>query len=304
MSEAGPRRELLPRTDPGELGGARESSEKRVDRSLEQSLMNDATGADIVGALLVARARRAPVANDAVTPAMSLSLAYDQQGAHLRAVLWGVPGGRVIGYKVGATTLAAQRHFGLDGPFFAPILSCQASASPARLSAADFFHRIIEVELAFRLNQELRPKPGATSIPRVSILKAVASVIPAIEIADSRFASWTTAPGTAAIADLGFSGHWVHGTERTDWQDLNLRGVTAALAINGETVRTGCGADVLGDPLRAVELLSLHLRARGQVLRAGDVITTGSMTGSVAVSGPAKIMAKIEGFEAVEVELK
>jgi 2-keto-4-pentenoate hydratase len=241
---------------------------------------------------------------DAVTPAISLARAYDQQAAHLNAVLSRDPSVRVIGYKVGATTVAAQRHFRLGGPFFAPLLSSQASASPARLVASDFFHRIIEVELAFRLGRDLRPNPGEIRIPRRRLLNAIAAVIPAIEIADSRFASWTTAPGTAAIADLGFSGHWIHGIERHDGKALDLPGVAATLIINGETVRTGHGADVLGDPLRALELLCLHLRAHGQALRAGDVVTTGSMTAAIAVSAPARITADIDGFEAVEVELK
>lgn len=265
--------------------------------------MTEPTKADLVRAFMrVRNASAEPLSASDVTVA-SLGDAYDLQYAHLAALAADNPAARIIGYKVGATNPASQNHLGLTGPFFAPILSTQASASPARLAASGFFHRIAEVELAFRLGEDLRPKPGSMHIPRPQLARAIASVMPAVEIADSRFGDWRAASGIAAIADLGYSGHWVHAAELTDWQGFDLPTLGARLWVDGERVRQGRGSDVLGDPLRAIELLALHLRARGQALRAGDVVTTGAMTTPFVVPGAVTLRAEIDAVGEVALQL-
>ena len=49
------------------------------------------------------------------------------------------------------------------------------------------------------------------------------------------------------------------------------------MIINGEEVGHGHGADALGHPLSALAWLANSLLRRGRMLRAGDVVLTGSI---------------------------
>ena len=49
------------------------------------------------------------------------------------------------------------------------------------------------------------------------------------------------------------------------------------MRINGASVGTGAGSDVLGHPLEALTWLANHLIERGRFLRQDDVVLTGSV---------------------------
>jgi 2-oxo-3-hexenedioate decarboxylase/2-keto-4-pentenoate hydratase len=49
------------------------------------------------------------------------------------------------------------------------------------------------------------------------------------------------------------------------------------MLINGAVAGSGRGADVLGHPFEALAWLANQLAAQGRVLRAGDLVLTGSI---------------------------
>jgi 2-keto-4-pentenoate hydratase len=87
----------------------------------------------------------------------------------------------------------------------------------------------------------------------------------------------------SAIADFGLDVAVVRGDPMPDWQrrDLSVLGVRAVL--DGITVANGTGAMVLGHPLNALRWLADALRKRGDKLRSGDMIVTGTCTGITKV---------------------
>ena len=60
------------------------------------------------------------------------------------------------------------------------------------------------------------------------------------------------------------------------WRDLDLAAHRASLTITGETAVEGIGANVLGDPRRALAWLANDRIIQGAPLRAGEIITTGT----------------------------
>jgi 2-keto-4-pentenoate hydratase len=67
-------------------------------------------------------------------------------------------------------------------------------------------------------------------------------------------------------------------TLRRDWQEINLAVQPVRLLVNGDIVREGSGAAVLGDPLNAWRWLAQTLSSRGLGLKAGQYISTGVTT--------------------------
>jgi 2-keto-4-pentenoate hydratase len=185
-------------------------------------------------------------------------------------------GGGILGHKIACTNTSAQVLLNVDGPFRGKLLSSFCFDSPARLKTGDFFMRVIEAEFAFRMAHDLPP----ASTPRQSeeVADAVEGVIPAIEIVDSRFNSWTTIGAPSLIADNACNGAWVKGALLTRWRDIDLAAQAVNLVVNGKVVRQGSGSAVLGHPLNALLWLVNSLNARGLGLKAGQYITTGITT--------------------------
>lgn len=202
-----------------------------------------------------------------------LAAAYaiqDQHVAGLRTDYDAAP----IGYKVGCTNATAQKLLGLSEPFSGVLLDRFTRQSPASIPDGLCFMRVIEAEFAFRLGRDL--PPSRAPFDARAIADAIAAVLPAIEIVDSRYQSWTTVGALALIADQGAAGLWVGGAERTDWRSFDLPRHKVQLLLNGEPIRDGVGGNVLGDPLASVLWLANDLARRGQGLRAGEVVTTGT----------------------------
>jgi 2-keto-4-pentenoate hydratase len=202
-----------------------------------------------------------------------LADAYEVQDRHV-AGLCAAHDAAPIGYKVGCTNATAQKLLGLSEPFSGVLLDRFARQSPASIPGDLCFMRCIEAEFAFRLGGDL-PASAAPFDTRV-VAEAIAAVLPAIEIVDTRYRSWTTVGALALIADQGSTGLWVAGAEREDWRSFDLPRHTVRLLLNGQPVREGVGGNVLGNPLVSLVWLANDLARRGHGLQAGEVITTGT----------------------------
>lgn len=227
----------------------------------------------------------------------SFAEAYGCQ-AGLIANLLAHYGGGVAGYKIACTNAIAQRQLSVEGPFYGNLISAFCFASPARLEASQFFMRVVEAEFGFRMARDLSPRPHS----REEIVAAVEGVIPSIEIVDSRFDDWLTIGAFSLIADNACNAAWVQGPLRTDWQDVDLAGQTVQVTVNGQLVRTGNGAAVLGHPLNAVEWLVGALSQQGIGLKAGQFITTGVTTEVYMGQAGDRVMADFGPVGNAEIE--
>ena len=74
------------------------------------------------------------------------------------------------------------------------------------------------------------------------------------------------------VADNGSSAFFVLGTDHRLLRDLDLYSCGMVMEINGAIASLGAGAACLGHPLNAVQWLARTLSARGEALKAGDII--------------------------------
>lgn len=187
-----------------------------------------------------------------------------------------------VGWKLGATSPAAQQALGLNGPFFAPLLRRFCHESGTMIALPVKHGPVVEAEFAILLGTELpaRPEP----YDRDSVAAAVAAVCPAIEIAGSRLVGGMGKPDPMMIvADGGSNVGFVQGEPHAGWASLDLAAQEVTLFINGEQTASGNGGVVMGHPLDALAWLANELSRSGRGLNVGDVITTGSCTGITPV---------------------
>ncbi|WP_172833661.1 2-keto-4-pentenoate hydratase, partial [Mesorhizobium sp. ORS 3428] len=98
------------------------------------------------------------------------------------------------------------------------------------------------------------------------------------------------------VADNGSSGFFVLGAERRPLTGLDLYTCGMALEVNSAVVSIGAGAACLGHPLNAAAWLTRTLSARGEVLRAGDVVLTGALGPMVTLQAGDEVVAKVGGL--------
>jgi 2-keto-4-pentenoate hydratase len=202
--------------------------------------------------------------------------------------------GRPIGYKIAATNDTAQKQLKVTAPFCGRLLAHSTHPSGATLPGAAFTHRIIEPEFGFLVGADV--PPSDVPYTKDTIAPFISAVIPAIEVVDHRFADWTSVGAPSLIADNAIHGAWIEGEPCADWRSVDLAAHATKLVVNGETVRNGSGAAVLGHPLNVVAWL-----ANVRPLRAGDKITTGTTTAVYFANPDDRITADFEAFGRAEV---
>lgn len=143
--------------------------------------------------------------------------------------------------------------------------------------------KVAELEFAFRMAGDLPPRDRPFA--QEEVLAAVASLHPAIEILDLRFLHFERVGLAQLIADNACAHRFVLGPAAgADWRALDLAVHKGRMFRNGAPAEEGIGQNVLGDPRIALTWLANELSARGETLKAGQVVTTGTCLKPVPIA--------------------
>jgi 2-keto-4-pentenoate hydratase len=189
----------------------------------------------------------------------------------------------LYGWKIAATSINGQRHIGVDGPLAGRILAERVIADGGDFVLGTSLMRVAELEFAFRMAVDLAPR--AMPYTQDEVLSAVATLHPAIELPDSRFAHFETAGLAQLVADNACAHYFVLGSACDDsWRTLDLAAHPGTAFRNDALAEGGVGANVLGDPRIALAWLVNELSAHGMTLKAGQVVTTGTCVKPVVIA--------------------
>jgi len=209
----------------------------------------------------------------------TLDEAYDIQDA-LRALLAARGLGMPVGWKIGCTTPVMQSYLDIAHPCAGTLYRATVFDGETRLEAADFFQLGLECEIAVRLAADVPPRSGGHNAKTVA--GAVEGAMTSVEIVDHRFVDFTAVSTPSLVADDFFSVGCVLGAPRPLAELGDLATLTGGFAVDGAAPqRQGHGVAILGHPLNALAWLADHLAARGRSLRAGEVITLGSVVKTI-----------------------
>ncbi|CAN7760853.1 MULTISPECIES: 2-keto-4-pentenoate hydratase [unclassified Variovorax] len=237
-------------------------------------------------ALYIARRDGRRVPSALVQPA-DRHEAYAIQDATLAAL------GTVGGWKVGA------RAPGLE-PTCAPLPAEGLRSDGALLKGPAWRLRGIEVEVGFQLGVDLPSRAAPYTLDELAF--AIESVLPVIEVVETRLADWLGAGSDAQLADLLSHGALVLGRRQPfepAWFDLAK--VEAVLRFGEQIVAHTVGEHPSPDAGTLLEWLANHCSARGVGLKAGQVITSGSCTGMLFASQGTAVRVEIAGLAPLSV---
>ncbi|MGC2865428.1 2-keto-4-pentenoate hydratase [Corynebacterium glutamicum] len=206
---------------------------------------------------------------------LDLAGAYQIQQLQEKAFI--KQGRKVVGRKIGLTSLAMQQQLGVDSPDFGFFTKDVVFSGGADIEVEQFISPKVEPELAFILGSDL-----AADATFDDVCSAVVSTHLAIEIIDSRVMDWDIKL-VDTVADNASCGAIILDRTPIEVKIDDLPNVSAAMSIDGEVVGAGTGADVMGHPLIPLQWLAGVLGEQGVPLKAGDIILTGSFCGAAPV---------------------
>ena len=228
------------------------------------------------------------------SPGIDVVDAYEIQLINIRQRV--AEGARVVGHKVGLSSLAMQKMMNVDEPDYGHLLDeMQVFEDTPVRSGRYLYPRVeVEVEVGFVLADDL-PGAGCTED---DVLAATAAFAPSIELIDTRITDWKILL-CDTIADNASSAGWVLGEARVSPKDIDIKTIDAVLIRNGEVVANGRSDAVLGNPVTAVAWLARKVDGFGVRLKAGDIVLPGSCTRAIDAPPGSNFVADFAGLGSV-----
>lgn len=244
-------------------------------------------------ALRDARERRRPIARVSETHGVAgVDAAYAVAAINTAERV--AAGARIVGHKVGLTSKAVQQQLGVDQPDFGVLFADMEYLDGDALPMSRLIQPKAEAEVAFVLGRDLGGPPPSYG----EFVAALAYALPAIEVVDSAIADWRLTL-VDTVADNASCGLYVLGHQPTPIGMVALGEIGLQLDHNGVTASIGSGAACLGHPLRAAYWLARTLTARGEGLRAGEVILSGALGPMVPVAAGDRLLARVGALGSV-----
>ncbi|VVE07654.1 2-keto-4-pentenoate hydratase [Pandoraea anhela] len=203
-------------------------------------------------------------------------------------------GRRIVGCKIGLTSVAVQKQLGVDRPDFGMLFDDMGYGDGEPIPASILTQPKIEAEIAFVIGRDLNlDNPG-----QLDVLNAIEYALPALEIVGSRVADWNIRI-TDTIADNASSSAYVIGNTPKTLSEFDVRLCGMVMERRGEPVSVGAGAACLGSPINAVVWLARTMAAVGTPLKAGDLVLSGALGPMAAVTPGDIFETRINGLGSV-----
>jgi len=195
-------------------------------------------------------------------------------------------GERVIGIKMGFTSLAKMRQMGVSDTIWGRLTDAMLVEDGGTLSLSRFVHPRVEPEVALLLGRAL---DGPVTLAQA--FDAVEAVAPALEIIDSRYSDFRFSL-TDVVADNSSASAFALGP----WQrpDFPIENLGMLMTVNGRPVAFGSTASILGNPLRSL-VAAVRLTSRaGLRLEKGWVVLAGGATAAEKLVADSHVVLETE----------
>jgi len=200
-------------------------------------------------------------------------------------------GNKVIGWKLGYTSLAMRKQMNISNPNFGPLLDDMYLKTGSKISKT-LIQPKVEPEIALKFNKPLK---GSVSID--AIYNAISKAYSCLEVVDSIFLDYkfkiqdNTADGSSAA-------QFVLGPEILK---ESLETTEVIFYKNYDIIDKCYGSAASGHPLNGIAWLLKDLEKSGKMLYEGDIVITGGLTSAIDIRKNDHIYADFEKTSRVEV---
>jgi 2-keto-4-pentenoate hydratase len=209
-------------------------------------------------------------------------------------------GWTVGGWKIAAFKEEMQKALRTDSPIYGRTFFVEPT--PYTVAHATLASPIPEVEYQAKLGADLPPRDKPYTVEEAT--DAVASLHPGIELAECRFIHDEAFPPLPAIlADGAGSGTIVYGPPIEEWKKRDIAAQEVTLSSDGRMRRRGTAAAALDHPMAPLTWLANELSRTGVGMKAGQMVSTGTLTGMLATKPGEEYVADFGPFGRVTIRL-
>ncbi|MCV9939224.1 hypothetical protein OIU35_22975 [Boseaceae bacterium BT-24-1] len=161
----------------------------------------------------------------------------------------------------------------------------------------------VEIELAVRLGRDMPLRPGQP-YTRAELIEHCDAALVGIEIVESRIADWTNVPFPLWLADAMGHGGYLIGPEVPFSIFDDVPALTCTVELDGDVLYERQALHANGDPL-VTALAWANRPVEGPLgpLKAGQIITTGSLCGGVLAPTVGPVIARLDPVTAISFAL-
>lgn len=232
------------------------------------------TARDIAGRFVAARQGATALPAFPGDPPDTLTLSYRVQDEAI--ALWP---DEIAGWKIGRVqphqieTLGAER---LAGPIFRHLV-WRANGAAVEVPVFDRGFAAVEAEYVFRIAHDVPPEDVEWT--REDAIDLVGAMHVGVETAGSPLATINDLGATVVVSDFGNNHGLILGPEVPNWRERFAEGLTCETFIDDVSVGQGEAREGADDAIDALVFLLGNLARRGRTLKAGQLISTGAVTG-------------------------
>ena len=204
-------------------------------------------------------------------------------------------GRRLVGRKIGLTSLAVQKQLGVHQPDYGMLFADMARGDGEDISVRDVMQPKVEAEIAFVIGRDLAEE----QLTFADLHRAIEYALPAIEIVGSR----DRRTGTSRSPTPSPTTPHPAFTCLAPVLAASIASIRACAGMvmekRGEPVSVGAGAACMGSPLNAALWLAKVMARAGSPLKAGDTILSGALGPMVTVAPGDVYDVRINGLGSV-----
>lgn len=202
-----------------------------------------------------------------------------------------------LGWKLAFGSPAAMTRLRITAPLVGFLMRSALVPPGGKIFISDWAKPATEPELAVYLNKDLPPNSD-----RSAVIEAIAAVGPALEVADVDHPS-DDIEGT--LARNIYQRHVILGRKDEARAGGLIRDLTARVVRNGSEIANTNDLEALtGEMIDIVGYVADLLGKHGELLRAGQIIITGSITPPIWVGPGEEIVFDLSPIDTVSVHFE
>ena len=210
-------------------------------------------------------------------------------------------GWSVAGWKIAAAKEEMQKALRTNSPIYGRVFAPMVKASPVTVAHATLCSPIPEVEYQARIGADLPPRAKPYTVAEVTRGGGVAASRASSLPNAASFTMQAFPPLPAILADGAGASTIVYGPADRGLAARDIAGQEVVLSCNGKPRRNGTAAAALDHPMVPLTWLANELSRTGIGLEAGQMISTGTLTGMLAPRAGETYVADFGPFGSVTV---
>ena len=206
-------------------------------------------------------------------------------------------GEKPIGWKVGFGAPASLKSLELEMPLVGFLTDAVLQRTDSTLSLASWTKPAAEPEVAVYLKEDL-----SVEVDKQTAQEAISAIGPAIEIADVNFPPKDV---EEILAGNIYNRYVILGKSDTSRTGCDLDGLVGKVYRNKQEIATVTDLQALtGNFVDIVQHVANLLLSMGQMLRAGEVIITGSIVPPLWIESTEEVRYELGSIDTLRVKLE